>query len=41
MKDVGAVKAGAEESIAAGIQILAPGTPLKNFLTMVEVAKRH
>lgn len=47
MKDVATVKAGAEESIAAGIQILAPGcavapgTPLENLLAMVEVAKQH
>ena len=41
MKDVATVKAGAEESIASGIQILAPGTPLENLLAMVEVAKQH
>jgi [methyl-Co(III) methanol/glycine betaine-specific corrinoid protein]:coenzyme M methyltransferase len=47
MKDVDTVKGGAEESIAAGIQILAPGcavapgTPLENLLAMVEVAKQH
>ena len=47
MKDVATVKAGAEESIAAGIQILAPGcaiapgSPLENLLAMVEVAKQH
>jgi [methyl-Co(III) methanol-specific corrinoid protein]:coenzyme M methyltransferase len=47
MKDVETVTAGAEESIAAGIQILAPGcavapgTPLENLLAMVEVAKQH
>jgi [methyl-Co(III) methanol-specific corrinoid protein]:coenzyme M methyltransferase len=47
MKDVETVKAGAEESIASGIQILAPGcavapgTPLENLLAMVEVAKQH
>lgn len=47
MKDVETVKAGSEESIAAGIQILAPGcavapgSPLANLLAMVEVAKKH
>jgi [methyl-Co(III) methanol-specific corrinoid protein]:coenzyme M methyltransferase len=47
MKDVETVKGGAEESIAAGIQVLAPGcavapgTPLENLLAMVEVAKQH
>jgi len=47
MKDVETVKGGAEESIAAGIQILAPGcavapgTPLENLLAMVEVAKQN
>jgi [methyl-Co(III) methanol-specific corrinoid protein]:coenzyme M methyltransferase len=41
------VKAGCEESIANGIQILAPGcavapgTPIENLLAMVEVAKKH
>lgn len=41
------VKAGCEEAIADGIQILAPGcavapgTALENLLTMVEVAKAH
>ena len=47
MKDAATVKAGAEESIAAGIQILAPGcaiapgSPMENLLAMVEVAKQH
>jgi len=47
MKDAETVKAGAEESIEAGIQILAPGcaiapgSPLENLLAMVEVAKQH
>jgi len=47
MKDAETVKAGAEESIDLGIQILAPGcavapgSPLENLLAMVEVAKRH
>ncbi len=47
MKDPPTVKAGCEESIADGIQILAPGcavapgTPLDNLLAMVEVAKAH
>jgi [methyl-Co(III) methanol-specific corrinoid protein]:coenzyme M methyltransferase len=47
MKDVQTVKAGCEESIQRGIQILAPGcavapgTPLENLLAMVEVAKAH
>ena len=47
MKDAATVKAGAEESIASGIQILAPGcavapgSPLENLLAMVEVAKEH
>ncbi len=47
MKDVDTVKAGAEESIQTGIQILAPGcaiapgSPLANLLAMVEVAKQH
>jgi [methyl-Co(III) methanol-specific corrinoid protein]:coenzyme M methyltransferase len=47
MKDAETVKAGCEESIEKGIQILAPGcavapgTPLENLLAMVEVAKRH
>lgn len=47
MKDAATVKAGCEESIANGIQILAPGcavapgTPLENLLAMVEVAKQH
>jgi len=41
------IKAEAEQSIADGIQILAPGcsvgpgTPTKNLLTMLEVAKAH
>jgi [methyl-Co(III) methanol-specific corrinoid protein]:coenzyme M methyltransferase len=47
MKDVDTVKEGCEESIADGIQILAPGcavapgTPKENLLAMVEVAKAH
>jgi [methyl-Co(III) methanol-specific corrinoid protein]:coenzyme M methyltransferase len=47
MKDAETVKQGCEESIARGIQILAPGcavapaTPLDNLLAMVEVAKAH
>jgi len=47
MKDAETVRAGCEESIAKGIQILAPGcavapgTPLENLLAMVEVAKGH
>lgn len=47
MKDAETVKAAAEESVAEGIQILAPGcavapgTPLENLLAMVEVAKQH
>lgn len=47
MKDADTVKAGCEESISSGIQILAPGcavapgTPLENLLAMVEVAKAH
>lgn len=47
MKDADTVKAGCEESISNGIQILAPGcavapgTPLENLLAMVEVAKKH
>jgi [methyl-Co(III) methanol-specific corrinoid protein]:coenzyme M methyltransferase len=47
MKDAATVKAGCEESIADGIQILAPGcavapgTPTENLLAMVEVAKAH
>jgi [methyl-Co(III) methanol-specific corrinoid protein]:coenzyme M methyltransferase len=47
MKDAATVKQGCEESIANGIQILAPGcavapgTPLDNLLVMVEVAKAH
>ena len=47
MKDAATIKEGAEESIAAGIQILAPGcaiapgSPLENLLAMVEVAKQH
>jgi [methyl-Co(III) methanol-specific corrinoid protein]:coenzyme M methyltransferase len=47
MKDAETVKAGCEESIADGIQILAPGcavapgTPTENLLAMVEVAKAH
>ncbi|MFH1929997.1 MAG: MtaA/CmuA family methyltransferase [Pseudomonadota bacterium] len=45
--DPDAVRQDAEKSIAEGIQILAPGcavgpgTPNKNLLTMVEVAKEH
>ena len=47
MKDAETVKQGCEESIASGIQILAPGcavapgTPIENLLAMVEVAKGH
>jgi [methyl-Co(III) methanol-specific corrinoid protein]:coenzyme M methyltransferase len=47
MKDPETVRQGCEESIADGIQILAPGcavapgTPLENLLAMVEVAKAH
>ncbi len=47
MKDAETVKQGCDESIADGIQILAPGcavapgTPLENLLAMVEVAKAH
>jgi [methyl-Co(III) methanol-specific corrinoid protein]:coenzyme M methyltransferase len=47
MKDPGTVKQGCEESIADGIQILAPGcavapgTPTENLLAMVEVARAH
>ena len=47
MKDADTVKRGCEETIADGIQILAPGcavapsTPTENLLAMVEVAKAH
>jgi [methyl-Co(III) methanol-specific corrinoid protein]:coenzyme M methyltransferase len=47
MKDAKTVKEGCEETIADGIQILAPGcavapgTPKENLLAMVEVAKAH
>jgi [methyl-Co(III) methanol-specific corrinoid protein]:coenzyme M methyltransferase len=47
MKDPDTVKQGCEESIADGIQILAPGcavapgTPTANLLAMLEVAKAH
>ncbi len=47
MKDVETVRAGSEESIADGIQMLAPGcavapgTPIENLLAMLEVAKAH
>jgi len=47
MKDPATVKQGCEESIADGIQILAPGcavapgTPTENLLAMVEIAKAH
>lgn len=47
MQDAATVKAGCEDSIADGIQILAPGcaiapgTPTENLLAMVEVAKGH
>jgi [methyl-Co(III) methanol-specific corrinoid protein]:coenzyme M methyltransferase len=47
MKDVETVRAGSEESIADGIQMLAPGcavapgTPIENLLAMLEVAKSH
>ncbi|MBW1803550.1 MAG: methylcobamide--CoM methyltransferase, partial [Deltaproteobacteria bacterium] len=46
-ENVEAVKQECEESIRNGIQILAPGctvapnTPTKNLLAMVEVAKAH
>ncbi len=47
LKDADSVRKTCEESIADGIQILAPGcavapgTPLENLLAMVEVAKAH
>jgi [methyl-Co(III) methanol-specific corrinoid protein]:coenzyme M methyltransferase len=47
MKDADTVRQGSEETIADGIQILAPGcavapgTPTENLLAMVEVAKAH
>ncbi len=47
MKDAETVKQGCEESVADGIQILAPGcavapgTPTENLLAMVDVAKAH
>jgi [methyl-Co(III) methanol-specific corrinoid protein]:coenzyme M methyltransferase len=47
LKDADTVKQGCEESIADGIQILAPGcavapgTSTENLLAMVEVAKAH
>lgn len=47
MKEADVVRQGCEESIADGIQILAPGcavapgTPTENLLAMVEVAKAH
>jgi [methyl-Co(III) methanol-specific corrinoid protein]:coenzyme M methyltransferase len=47
LKDPETVRQGCEESIADGIQMLAPGcavgpgTPLENMLAMVEVAKKH
>jgi [methyl-Co(III) methanol-specific corrinoid protein]:coenzyme M methyltransferase len=47
MKDADTVKLGCEETIADGIQILAPGcavapgTPTENLVAMVEVAKAH
>ena len=47
LKDPDTVIQESEAIIADGIQILAPGcsvapgTPLKNLLTMVEVAQRH
>ena len=47
MKDADTVKQGCEETIADGIQILAPGcavapgTPMENLQAMVEVAKAH
>ena len=47
MKDTETVKQGSEESIADGIQMLAPGcavapaTPTENLLAMLEVAKKH
>jgi [methyl-Co(III) methanol-specific corrinoid protein]:coenzyme M methyltransferase len=47
MQDAETVRQGCEESIADGMQILAPGcavapgTPIENLLAMVEVAKKH
>ena len=47
MKDADTVRQGCEETVADGIQILAPGcavapgTPMENLLAMVEVAKAH
>ena len=47
MKDAATITEGCEETIADGIQILAPGcavapgTPMENLLAMVEVAKAH
>jgi [methyl-Co(III) methanol-specific corrinoid protein]:coenzyme M methyltransferase len=47
MKDADTVRQGCEETVADGIQIMAPGcavapgTPMENLLTMVEVAKAH
>jgi uroporphyrinogen-III decarboxylase len=47
MKDPDTVREGCEESIADGIQMLAPGcavapgTPTENLLAMLEVAKQH
>lgn len=47
LKDAETVRQGCEETIADGIQILAPGcavgpgTPTENLLAMVEVAKAH
>ncbi len=47
MQDADTVKKGCEETVADGIQILAPGcavapgTPTENLLAMVEVARAH
>jgi [methyl-Co(III) methanol-specific corrinoid protein]:coenzyme M methyltransferase len=47
MKDADTVRQGCEETVTDGIQIMAPGcavapgTPMENLLTMVEVAKAH
>lgn len=47
MQSAEMVSEGCEESIASGIQMLAPGcavapgTPIENLLAMVEVAKKH
>ena len=39
--DPDTVKLECEKTIADGIQILAPGTPLENILTMVAVTSEH